>query len=281
VVRLMTRNESLSSYEMLRAAREQKVLHAVAAALALEDVAIGYFGYDGGVLAVSAPLSFAYVDTETVAALQQSAKALGIRCMDFQPEHWEIFCSLRRVHSLGVCLTSIAPSPLLDMYQIQSVQLIALRNLSFHDCAVSLQPVLQHLSALTGLTRLGFIRCSEGLSALSSGFPPLHHLSMLTFSGCKLTTVPPLRHLLGLQELYLADEPELRDEQLGLRGLTSLTKLSMQACSPIGEGTLVVLKQLPGLRECDMRDNDWTIENAAVLGRLQHWSHAQHIKLIV
>ena len=49
----------------------------------------------------------------------------------------------------------------------------------------------------------------------------------------------------------------------------------------IGEDTLAVLKQLPVLRECDMHDNEWTLRNAAVLGRLQHWSHAQHIKLIV
>ena len=257
------------------------MLHALAAALALADVAIEYCGYEGEHPAVSAPLFFGHVDTEIVAALQQSAKALGIRCIDFQPEHWDILCSLRRLHSLGVCLSSIAPSPLLDSYQIQSVQLCALRSLSFHDCDVSLQPVLQQLSALTGLVCLGFNRCLKGLSALSSGFPPLHRLSVLTFSGCKLTAVPPLRHLLGLQALYLADEPELRDEQLGLRGLTSLTKLFMQACSPIGEGTLDVLKQLPGLRECDMRDNGWTLTNAALLGRLQHCSHAQQFKLVV
>jgi hypothetical protein len=282
-VRLMTRKECLlAPYDFKRMASEQTVLHALAGALAaVAGLELIYTGYDGEDPAVSAPLSFGYVDTETLAALQQSAEALGIRCMDFQPEHWDILCSLRRVHSLGLCLRAAAASAQLASHQIQSVQITDLRQLIFDSCNVPLQPVLQHLSALTLLSSLRFCRCSEGLSALSSGLPPLHRLSELQFSGCKLTAVPPLRRLLGLQELSLDSEPELRDVQLGLHGLTSLTKLFMQACSPIGEGTLDALKQLPGLRECDMRYNDWTLRNAAVLGRLQHWSHAQHIKLLV
>jgi hypothetical protein len=216
-VRLMTKKECLRApYDLERMAREQTVLHALAGALAtVAGVALIYIGYDGEEPAVSAPLSLAGMSAETLTALQRSAVVLGIRSSDFQPEHWNILCSLR-VYSLGVCLRAAAASAQLASYQIQSVQFTDLRQLIFDSCNVPLQPVLQHLSALTLLASLRFCGCSEGLSVLAGGLPPLPHLSELKFSGCKLTAVPPLRRLRGLQELYLDDEPELRDMQAGV-----------------------------------------------------------------
>jgi hypothetical protein len=282
-VNLFTQHEDNlpHAYDRTRAAAEQTVLHALAAVMALEDMPLAYAAQQASDPVVSAPLSFAAMDADAVTALQQSVELLAISCTDFQPEHWDILCSLRHACTLGVCLTSTAPSGLLDTYQIQSVQLSALRSLSFNNCDVSLQPVLQHLSALTCLGTLQFRDCLEGLSALPSGVPPLPRLKRLTFSGCNLTVLPPLKHLLRLRDLNLDDNSKLRDVQLGLRGLTALTKLSMRGRTPIGKDILDVLKQLPGLREFDVRGHTWVPRNAALLGRLQHCSHAQQFKLVV
>jgi hypothetical protein len=277
----MTKHHDLHApYDSRRAAEEQTVLHALAAALALEDVALEYSGDEGEGAISFAPLSFADVNMETMAALQQSLQLLFIRCTDFQPEHWELLCSLRNVYGLVVCLHSAASPAPLASYHIQCLQLSSLRELMFQQCDVSLQPLLQHLSALTQLESLSFHQCSEGLSALSSGFPLLHHLCELQFVGCTLASVPPLRHLLCLQNLYLDHERELKDV-LGLRGLTSLTKLAMRGCTPFSEDTLDTLRQLSGLQEIDMSGHEWTPRTGALLGRLQHWSHEQHVKLIV
>lgn len=249
----MTKHHDLHApYDSRRAAEEQTALHALAAALALEDVALEYSGDEGEEAISFAPLSFADVNMETMAALQQSLQLLFIRCTDFQPEHWELLCSLRNVYGLVVCLHSAAsPAPPLASYQIQCLQLSSLRELMFQQCDVSLQPLLQHLSALTQLESLSFHQCSEGLSALLSGFPLLHRLYELQFVGCQLASVPPLTHALGLQNLYLDHERQLKDV-LGLRGPTSHTKLAMRGCTPIGEDTLNMLRQLSGLQESSL-----------------------------
>ena len=280
---LFTQHEYIlpRQYDRTRAAAEQTVLHALAAAMALEKMPVTYAGQRESAPVVSAPLSFAQMDADAIAALQQSAEVLAIRCMDFQPEHWDILCSFRRLSLVGVSLNPADPLAQLASYQIQSMQLTSLRQLAFQTCSVSLQPVLQQLSALTRLEILQFRKCSEGLAVLSTGLPPLPRLSELTFMSCELTAVPPLRHVLGLQRLNLVDNPDLRDVQLGVHGLTSLTKLSMQDRTPVGRDTLDVLRQLPGLQEFHVCGHSWVPQNAALLGSLQHCSHAQQFELVV
>jgi hypothetical protein len=184
-----------------------------------------------------------------------------------------------------VCLESTAPPALLDSYQIQSVQLSALRNLSFTGRGVSLQPVLQHLSAMTCLRLLHFDGCSMGLAALSGGMPRLVDLVSLTFRACELTVLPPLTRLPCLKELILDENPELRDVQWGLRGVTSLTRLSMRDRTPIGDATLDVVRQQPDFREFDVHacthDGQWLCNSAEFLARLQRCSAALQFDLIM
>jgi hypothetical protein len=156
----------------------------------------------------------------------------------------------------------------------------AAHQLAFLQCSVSLQPILEQLSALTCLTYLSLVRCPLGLTALSAGLPPRRRLVYLASSDCGLSVLPPLQHLCSLEELDISDNEHLADVQLGLRGLTSLTKLRMES-TPVNDSTLVALHQLPALREFDIRDQDLTPATATTFGLLHHTAHARHVKLVL
>jgi hypothetical protein len=260
----------------------QTVLHALAVKMAAEAMPLRYAAYMSdisGRKARLAPLDFAMMDAEAVAALQQSLRVLEIACHDFRPQHWDILCSLHRVSNMSLRLQNSHFRSNVPAYELQNMQLTSLRSLSFTSCNVSLQPVLQHLSALTLLTGLHFYKCLGGWPALSGGMPPLHSLMHLTLNACKLSMLPCLEQLVRLETLNLDNNPDLRDVQLGLRSLTSLRKLSMRSSTPVSESTLMAIEQLPALQEFDIRGHVWTPRKfvRCLKRRVSAW----HVNLIV
>ena len=266
------------------AEQQQSVLHALARVAAAKRLPLQYAGYLPNSRSlereVSAPLSFVHrpMIAEVVGALQQSLWLLAIRCSDFELRHWDILCSLHRVTDMTL---SLGTSHCLDWpaYEVEDMQLTSLLKLSFRQCTVSLQPMLEHLSALTLLTGLHFHGCSHSWSAVSDGMPPLHFLVQLTIYACDLRVLPPLAQLVRLEVLNLDNNAKLRDVQLGLRGLTSLKKLSMRSSTPIRQSTLIAVQHLPVLRVFDVRGHNWT--PADFVSRLQSRVSAWDVDLIL
>ena len=267
------------------AVKQQVVLHVLADNMATEAVALQYAACmrmpDSDIWEMLAPLDFEMMDAEVVAALQRSLRLLAIACADFRPEHWDILCSLHHVSDMSLCLLRSHLRSDVPGYEVQNMQLTNLRKLTFMYCKVSLQPMLQHLSALTRLTGLHFHKCpgAGGWAALSGDMPQLHSLVHLTLNACNLTTLPCLQQLVHLEMLNLDANPALRDVEQGLRSLTSLHWLSMRSSTPISEHTLKAIKKMPALWEFDISGQKWT--PAKYFHRLQRRVDAWNVNVIL
>lgn len=174
-------------HQKSNAVKQQEVLHALADNLAAEAVPLQYAASmpDSGVPAgweILAPLDFEMMDAEVVAALQRSLRLLAIACTNFRPQYWDILCSLHDVSNMSLCLLRGLHYDDVPGYEVQNMQLTSLRKLTFSYCTVSLQPMLQHLSALTRLTGLHFHKCPGGWAVLSGDVPQLPSLMHLTLS---------------------------------------------------------------------------------------------------
>lgn len=274
MVTLVTTDGQTKLASGFSAVKQQSVLHALAVAVGAEGLPLQYAGYlpDSIDREVLAPLDCEMMNAEVVAALRRSLRLLAVASVGFRPQHWEILCSLQRVSNMTLRLqNSDVPA-----HELQNMQLTSLRKLSFTLCTVSLQPMLEHLSALTLLTGLHFHHCSHGWSAVSAGMPPLHSLIHLTLQACDLRVLPPLAQLVRLETLNLNNNPNLRDVQRGWRGLTSLCKLSMRSSTPISEDTLIAVEHMPALWEFDVYGHKWTPRK---ISQLQH--RLRHVTLLM